>query len=191
MTDSEYRRMLQASPLKAQRALFDEYFCYVFSIVYGKLKGCAAREDIDECVSDVFSDIFLGYDRNSVFDGDLKGYIGTVASRKAVNLFHKLTRERTRFVPAEESELQRIPDRTDVQEAAEASETRRILLNKIHDLGEPDSVIILRKYYSGMTSAQIAAEVSLSPEAVRVRCGRALKKLKKLLSEEGYTLKES
>lgn len=190
MTDSEYRRLLQASPLKAQRALFDEYFCYVYAIVHGKLKGCAARENIDECVSDVFSDVFLCYDKNSGFDGDLKGYIGTVASRKAVNLFHKLAREKTRFVPAEASELQRIPDRMDVQEAAEASELKRILLTKIGELGEPDSVIILRKYYAGMTSAQIAAEVSLSPEAVRMRCGRALKKLKKLLSEEGYTLKE-
>lgn len=191
MTDSEYRLMMQKSLVKAQRALFDEYFNYVFAVVYNRLKDCASREDIDECVSDVFSDIFLSYDRNSGFDGDLKGFISTIANRKAVNLFHRLVSEKSRLLPAEEDELNRIPDKTDVQEAAEASEMKRILLRKIGELGEPDSVIILRKYYSNMTSKEIAAEVALSPEAVRVRCGRALKKLKKLLSEEGFTLKES
>lgn len=191
MTDSEYRLLMQKSEVKAQRALFDEYFCYVYAIVHRRLKGCASREDVDECVSDVFSDVFFSYDRNSGFNGDLKGLIGTVANRKAVTAFHRLMAEQSRRVSADEQELHRIPDRTDVQEAAERSELKRVLLNKIGELGEPDSVIILRKYYSNMTSRQIAAEVSLSPEAVRVRCGRALKKLRKLLSEEGFELKES
>ena len=190
MTDSEYRVLMKESPDKGQRALFDEYFSYVFSIVYGKLKTCAAREDIDECVSDVFSDVFLCYDEDSGYDGDLKGFISTVASRKAVNMFHRLSSQKARFAQADDEELSRIPDNTDVQDSAEGAELKTILLEKIEELGEPDSGIILRKYYHNMTSKEIAAEVSLTPEAVRVRCGRALKKLRKKLSDEGYTLKE-
>lgn len=190
MTDSEYSRLMKKSPAKAQRALFDEYFSYVFTIVYNKLKGCAAREDIDECVSDVFSDVFISYDNKIGLDGDLKGFIGTVAKRKAVNMFHRLSSENDRFIPTDEDELNKIADRTNIQETAENSELKRILLKKIGELGEPDSVIIMGKYYSNMTSKEIGAKVSMSPEAVRVRCGRALKKLKKMLSDEGYTLKE-
>ena len=190
MTDSEYRLMTKKSLVKAQRALFDEYFSYVFTIVHGRLKGCANREDIDECVSDIFSDIFIYYDQASDFDGDLKGFISTVANRKAVNLFHKLCTEKSRYISTEGDEFNQIPDRTNVQETVEKSEMKRILLKKIEELGEPDSVIILRKYYSNMTSKEIAAEVALSPEAVRMRCGRALKKLRKLLSKEGFTLRE-
>lgn len=190
MTDSEYSRLMKKSPAKSQRALFDEYFNYVFTIVYNKLKGCAAREDIDECVSDVFSDVFISYDNKIGLDGDLKGFIGTVAKRKAVNMFRRLSSENDRLIPTDEDELNKIADRTDIQETAENSELKRILLKKIGELGEPDSVIIMRKYYSNMTSKEIGAEVSMSPEAVRVRCGRALKKLKKMLSDEGYTLKE-
>lgn len=191
MTDAEYRLLMHKSVEKAQRALFDEYFCYVYAIVSRRLKGCASREDIDECVSDVFSDVFFSYDRNSGFNGDLKGLVGTVAYRRAVTMFHRLMSEQSRRAETDEHELHQIPDRADVREAAERSEMKQVLLNKIGELGEPDSVIILRKYYSNMTSKEIAAEVSLSPEAVRVRCARALKKLRKLLSEEGFTLKES
>lgn len=190
MTDREYRTLMKKSPDKGQRALFDEYFSYVFSIVYGRLKNCAAREDIDECISDVFSDVFLSYDAGSRFDGELKGFISTVANRKAVNMYRRLSSEKARFTPADDKELSRIPDGTDVQNTAEGSELKAMLLKKIGELGEPDSGIILRKYYHNMTSKEIAAEVSLTPEAVRVRCGRALKKLKKMLSDEGYMLKE-
>lgn len=190
MTDSEYGRLMKQSPAKAQRALFDEYFSYVFTIVYNKLKICAAREDIDECVSDVFSDVFISYDNKIGLDGDLKGFIGIVAKRKAVNMFHRLSSEKDRSIPTDDDELNKIADKTDIQETAENSEIKRILLKKIGELGEPDSVIIMGKYYENMTSKEIGAKISMSPEAVRVRCGRALKKLKKMLSDEGYTLKE-
>lgn len=190
MTDSEYRVLMKESPDKGQRALFDEYFSYVFSIVYSRLKDCATIEDIDECVSDIFSDVFLSYDPCSGYDGDLKGFISTVANRKSVNMYRRLSSEKARFAPADDEELSRIPDNTDIQDTAEGSELKAILLKKIDELGEPDSGIILRKYFGNMTSKEIAAEVSLTPEAVRVRCGRALKKLRKKLSDEGYTLKE-
>ena len=56
-------------------------------------------------------------------------------------------------------------------------------MKKIEELGYPDSVIIIQKYYYNRTSRQIAAALSMKPSAVRMRCGRALKKLKKILSE--------
>ena len=58
----------------------------------------------------------------------------------------------------------------------------------IDSLGEPDSVIIMQKYYFGRSSKEISEIVSLSPAAVRVRCGRAVKRLRKTAEQSGLKL---
>ena len=70
MTDNEYRKMYDKDPRKAQTALFDEYLGYVYAIVYNKLRSCGSSEDIEECVGDVFSAVFISYDRRGSFDGE-------------------------------------------------------------------------------------------------------------------------
>ena len=183
MTDAEYHQM----PLpEAQRALFEEYFSYVYAIVRQKLKNDSSEEDIEECVSDVFADVFLYCDKKTEFNGDLKGMISTIASRKAVSYFHESVKKRNRYIPAEEETFSQIPDEIDIQETIEHAELKHMLRNQINALGEPDASIILHKYYDGMSSVEIAKKVSLSPEAVRMRCSRALKKLKVLLNKEGF-----
>ena len=52
-------------------------------------------------------------------------------------------------------------------------------LEKIKELGEPDATIVVQKYYFGRKMAEIAEMTGLKPHAAQVRCGRALKKLRK------------
>ncbi|MCR5601045.1 MAG: sigma-70 family RNA polymerase sigma factor [Ruminococcus sp.] len=188
MTDNEYRNMYNKDPRTAQTALFDEYLSYVYAIVYNKLRSCGSREDIEECVGDVFSAVFINYDRNGKFDGDLKGFIGTIASRKAIQMYRNLTRNSgTVYI---EDETNEIADTERVEENAERSDMRSTLLRAIKSLGDPDSTIILQKYYYNMNSSEIADKHSMSPASVRMRCSRAIKKLKEFLAAEGYDMKE-
>ena len=188
MTDSEYRSMMQRSAREAQNALFGEYFNYVYVIVYSKLRAVASREDIDECVSDAFADVFFHCGSERTREGDLKGIIGTIASRRAIDRFHSISAKAGRNVPLDEAA--ELADSTDLAENAEKAELAAGLLAAVKSLGEPDSTIIIQKYYGNMSSKEIAETVSMSPAAVRVRCGRALKRLKKLLSGDNNILKE-
>lgn len=188
MTDSEYRSMMQRSAREAQNALFGEYFNYVYAIVYSKLRAVASREDIDECVSDAFADVFFHCGSERTREGDLKGIIGTIASRRAIDRFHSISAKAGRNVPLDEAA--ELADSTDLAENAEKAELAAGLLAAVKSLGEPDSTIIIQKYYGNMSSKEIAETVSMSPAAVRVRCGRALKRLKKLLSGDNNILKE-
>ena len=188
MTDNEYKNLYAKDPCKAQTALFDEYLSYVYAIVYNKLRSCGSREDMEECVGDVFSAVFISYDRNGCFDGDMKGFIGTIASRTAIQMYRKLVRRSdTVYI---EDETTEIADSQRVENITERSDMRSTLLRLIKSLGEPDSDIIIQKYYYNMNSKEIANKNSMSPEAVRMRCSRALKKLKELLTREGYDMKE-
>ena len=188
MTDNEYRKMYDNNPRNAQTALFDEYLSYVYAIVYNKLRSCGSREDIEECVGDVFSTIFISYDCNGSFNGDLKGLIGTIAKRTAIQMYRKLVRHSdTIYIENEEAE---IADTECIEENAERSVMKNTLLKLIKSLGKPDSDIIIQKYYYNMNSKEIAERHSMSPESVRMRCSRALKKLKVLLADKGYDMKE-
>ena len=48
MTDNELQHLLKAEPEKGQRAFYDKYFNYVYTIVFAKLKTIASIEDVDE-----------------------------------------------------------------------------------------------------------------------------------------------
>lgn len=188
MTDNEYRKMYDKDPRKAQTALFDEYLGYVYAIVYNKLRSCGSREDIEECVGDVFSSVFISYDSSGRFDGDLKGLIGTIAKRSAIQKYRNLVRHSdTVYI---ENEADEIADTQCIEENAERSVMKNTLLKLINSLGQPDSDIIIQKYYYNMNSNEIADKLSMQPTSVRMRCSRALKKLKKLLADEGYDMKE-
>ena len=58
MTDQEFRKHMERSPEEGMRAVFDEYCNYVYVIATAKLKSCGTKEDIEECVSDVFTEVF-------------------------------------------------------------------------------------------------------------------------------------
>lgn len=191
MTDKDYRSIFKKSPREAQTTLFDEYFSYVYTIVFNKLRSCAAKEDIEECVSDVFADVFGYFDNDSGQNGNLKGFISTIAVRKAINMFHSLTAKSGRTVSLEDGGADCISDGTDLTASAEKAEIRGTLLRLVDELGEPDSTIIIQKYYYGMNSKEIAETVSLEPAAVRVRCSRAIRQLKDKLAELDITLKEA
>ncbi len=188
MTGKEYSRLYAKSPDKAYDALFENYCDYVYTIVYNKLRRVAAREDIEECVSDIFADVFFGYDRSGEKSGDMKGYIGTVAKRRAINAYHSLTARAGHISDETDDELAFIRSETDIEMDSDQKETRDILMNKINELGEPDSTIILQKYYFDRSSGEIAELLSMKASTVRMRAARALEKLKKSLAAAGITL---
>lgn len=187
MKHSEYQELLKKDKDKAQKALFGEYLNYVYTIVFNRLRSCGSREDTDECVSDVFTDIFASYEYRPYPDSDLKGFVGTVALRKSAAYYHRLCKK-AGTVSLDDGNTGEVPSGEDISEAAETKERRRRLLSLIDSLGEPDSTIIIQKYYYGRSSREISEEVSLSPAMVRVRSSRALKKLRKMLSDNDISV---
>jgi len=188
MTQKEYRKAAALSEENAQRSLFDEYFNYVYTIVFSRLRSCASREDIEECVGDVFADVYMQFDERKAFNGDPTGFVGTVARRKAADMYNKLTKKRQGMVSIDDEEAAEIEAPDDTEDTVEKKELRSSLIKCVEQLGEPDSTIILQKYFFMRSSAEISKLVSMTPEAVRVRCSRALKKLRETLTAMNISL---
>lgn len=185
MTDSQFRESLKKSPHTAHRAVFDEYYNYVYTIVFNKLRSTASREDVDECISDVFSDVFLSYDEDSSHNGDIKGFISAVAVRRSVDMFRRLTSRNKGVFPLDDELSRHYPSEENVEEDSDKRETAHAVLDAVKALGEPDSTIIIQKYYYNRSSEEVAEMVDMKPAAVRKRLSRAVKKLRDTLTAIG------
>lgn len=184
MTDREIHLMIVNSRKDGFKALFQQYQSYVYTIVWSRLRTVGTAEDAEECISDIFAQIFLHYD--DIEEGSLQAYIGTVARNKAVDYFRKLKNEIS-FYSENEEELSKLDSDVNVENDIEQLEINKILYDKINLLGKPDSTIIIMKYFYGRKSKDIAKQVNMSPVTVRVRLNRALKKLRRLLTDEGIS----
>ena len=186
MTGCEYSALLDQNSGKAHEILFNEYYNYVRAVVFNRLRSIAGNEDIEECISDVFADVFFYFSKPT--DNDLKGYIGTVAKRISIDWYKKLMRSSGRNVSIDDDDFTELSSGEDIVSDSEHSELRRILMNCIKTLGEPDSSIIIQKFYYNMDSVRIGKTLDMKPSAVRMRCKRAAEKLRMLL--ESYGIKE-
>ena len=164
-----------------------EYGRYVYAIVFNKLRNCGTEEDIEECVSDIFADLFIKFEYDENYSGNIKAYIGTVAKNTAIDYFRRLSVKNSRTVYADEDDMQELVSDFSVDNTIDDNELRRVLLNSIDALGEPDSTILIQKFYYNRNSTEIAKAISMTPAAVRTRCTRAMTKLRTMLTEVGIT----
>lgn len=185
MTNSELKSLLKRSPHEAHSALLSDYGSYVYAIVYNKLRSCGTAEDVEECVSDVFADLFLAIDKGEI--NNIKAFLGTVAKRIAIDRFRSLSGRTSKTVYVDEDNMQELASDFNVEQMSDQSELRRILLDQIEALGEPDSTILIQKFYYNKTSAEIAETVAMNASSVRSRCTRAMQRLKTTLSAVGIT----
>lgn len=185
MTEQEVRCLLREQPEKGERALFDLYYHYVYTIVYHKLCNVGSREDIEECVIDCFVEAFTHI--NPDYDGSIKAYIGTIAKHKAINAGKQLQSRAKKQIFLEEENLNQISSDENIQDRTEQAEQSGILMQCIAELGEPDATIMIQKFFYNHTATEIARIVKLNPVTVRVRCSRALKRLKIMLIAKNFT----
>lgn len=188
MTGKQLAEMMRYSVPECHRALVREYGRYVYAVVYNKLRSCGTKEDIEECVSDVFADLFMKCEFDMSSDNDIKALVATIASRKAVDRFRSLSFRASHIADADEDDINVIASGFSVDEHVDRSELRRVLLDKIDELGEPDSTILIQKFYYYRNSKEIARSVSMTDVAVRARCSRAMSKLRAKLVEIGMTI---
>lgn len=183
MTESELRTLMQHQPDQGRQALFETYYHYVYAIAFRRINGIGTHEDVEECVIDVFLEIFARFD--TIGSGSLKSYIGTVTRNMASNVCRYLLAKSRKTEPLDEEAAVELPSAEDVAASAEQAELQHRLLQSIDALGEPDSVILIQKFYYGRSAGEIARIIGKSPAFVRNRCSRALKRLRTAFSDYG------
>ena len=183
LTDDELIAEIKNDPSSGMRKLIDAYSPVVFGAVNSRLCGVCSYDEIEACVSLVFTDFYFNIRKYDSRRCGLRTYLSALARNKAIEEYRRAARRILR-VRQEDDILLELPDSFDMESDAERRISEKRLLRAVDSLGNPDSRIIIRRYFYAQTSAQIAHEMGMSDAAVRKRISRSLTRLRKILEDE-------
>ena len=180
MNDKKLLKLLNSNPNAGMNLLISEYSGLIFAIVKSKLSGVCDSSEIEDCVTDVFLNFQSGL-KTYEAKASLKNYLAVIA-RNTAGMY---LRNRLQTVSIDdENFLINIPEENDFTEEYAEKQLLESIHEYIRQMGPPDSVIIIRKYYFGQSSKQIAKDLKLSVTNVDVRAHRAMEKLRKKFGGE-------
>jgi RNA polymerase sigma-70 factor (ECF subfamily) len=166
--------LLRRDPERALDQMLRAYTGLVYHAAAAVL-GRNSHEEIEECVSDAFLVVYKSRERLDFSQGSLKAYLCTTARNLAINRLKKRSN----------SPEVALDDFAQSREVTESAVIRNLeveqLIQAIVSLGEPDSRIILYRYYFDLPSKEIARLLQLRQNTVDQRVRRALAKLNKLM----------
>lgn len=183
MSDNEILELLESSPKKAYSQIIEQYGNLVYAISANKLNQCANSEDIEDCTSDIFVEVFRNLNSFSLSRGSLKSYISIIAKRSAIDAYRRLSYRQSVTDSTDISET----DLTDTGENVEETVMNKINRQNVRDavmsLKEPERSIIIHQYYYNHTIREIAHILSMTVGAVQQRSLRARKCIEKILEK--------
>lgn len=180
MEDTKLIRLLHKDPNAGMEQLMNQYTGLVYTVVKAKLNDhYYVSSDIEDCVADVFSKFYIELFKYDPKISSIKSYLCVIARNHAINIAKKRTLIRNISLDDETSPLP-IAEDFIIESDLEENELKCAVIQAIKDLGDPDTSIILRKFYYGQSSKEIAQALDLTVSNVDIRTHRALNKLRKI-----------
>ena len=159
--------------------LIRQYEPWLSAVIYNASGGKLGAHDTEEIAADSF--IALWMNREKIIPDKCKAYLCRVAKNKAISLLRKQNRYSSGPLTEEEAaELIYISDSTEWEEAAAA------LKKALDQLEETDREILVRRFYYYQPIKDISEKTGLNESTVKSRLYRGLKKLRKILEEDGF-----
>jgi len=178
--EQELYALLIRQPEKGLEKIMDRYMAFVYTVVYGKLSGTGTRQDIEECVSDIFYEFYRTRHTIDPEKGSVKAWLAVLSKRMAIDAWRR-QRRAAGDLSLDDAGYAWIASEADPEKELADRETGELLMRQIRSLGEPDSQIILRKYYLGQSAKIIAGALKLKENTVNKKASRSLEKLKQTL----------
>jgi len=179
ISDIELLKLLHNKPEVGLKMMSDNYMALIYTIIFNKLSGMYSKEDIEECVSDVFFEVFKYKNRIDLQKGSIKAFLAIIAKRKAIDMYRKNKNNNHISIDDVSQDVYTIVD--DVADSILLKESNLLLIDAIKSLGEPDSEIIIRKYYLYQSSKDISKNIGLKVNTIDKKVSRCMQKLKKVL----------
>ena len=184
MEDEKLIHLIELNPDKGIHKAMKLYGKAVNTICRSVLQGC---EDglVDEAVSDTFFKLWKNCQKFSAEEGySLKSWLYSIARNTAIDI-----RRKNGYPPYSlDDEMQPDIDAgISVEQDVQKKEMGRILREVIGQLGEPDSLVFLYKYFLMMKNKDIAKQLGITEKKTENILYRGKAKLKEMLMERGIT----
>jgi RNA polymerase sigma-70 factor (ECF subfamily) len=186
--DAQIRNQLLDKDEKALEFLIEKYHKLLWLIVQNTLRGIGSAEDVEECISDVFSRFWRKPEAFDPNRGTMKTYLCVMAKSMAINQYKKLAKQYGIEVGQNAGETSESAATEDTLTHICREESAAELFDAISELTKPDSEILFRRYYLGEKTSAIALQLGLQTKEVENRLYRGKNKLKSILQNRGLTI---
>lgn len=188
VSDEDLLQMLLTQPERGCEQLLRQYTGLVLSICRNKLGGCCTDEDIEELASDILFAFWQRRDQISLQKGSIRALLSVMTVRRCIDRYRSAeNRAQKQTQPLDSVALTAADPTPDPERQTVSQEQREALYAAVRALGEPDTEIVVRKYFYGETAANIARRLSMRTGAVEMRLSRARQKLRAMLEGgDGY-----
>ncbi len=148
------------------------------TIIRNIANGQLTHEDIEEVVTDVFVTLWRNADK---LETDmLKPYIICITKSRAKDRLRKL---KNNIIGSGD-----VPAQANVFDECENSDLYKALQEEVCNIPEPDREILVRYYYYYQSVGKISEVMNINAGTVRSKLHRTRQKLKKALTDRGYSL---
>ena len=184
MTDKEILDNLYQDAVSGIALLVNTYADIVYKVVYEVLSDAGTQEDIEDCVCDTFTAFYNNMDDVDLSRGSIKGFLGVIARRRAINLFFTLNPDDERsFDEYTVEEMSNVLEKEEVLKSAGLSDiiTKMCLKEiapempeKFTESAEEVEEAEIEEEFAGATHSQPIVKVTKKKSS---RFGRVLKTL--------------
>lgn len=167
---------IKAGDEQAMQKIICRYSRLLWSIVGAALSQVGTTEDMEECVADVFIDLWEHPQKYDESRGSLKAWLSVIARNKAIDRYRQKTKIQT--IPLEETVLAQMGVEPEM-------ENREELQEALAELTEEEKEILLRRYVYQQKPKEMAVALGLSVKQIENRLYRIKAKMRKQMEQEG------
>ena len=167
---------IKAGDEQAMQKIICRYSRLLWSIVGAVLSQVGTTEDMEECVADVFIDLWEHPQKYDESRGSLKAWLSVIARNKAIDRYRQKTKIQT--IPLEETVLAQMG-------VGPEMENREGLQEALAELTEEEREILLRRYVYQQKPKEMAVALGLSVKQIENRLYRIKAKMRKQMEQEG------
>ena len=178
--DREIIEKLKNGDGQAISDIMARYERLLWKIVSAVLGKSGSVEDVEECVADVFIELWKDPDRFDPEKGSLKTWLSMRARSLAIDRYRKVTR-----IDHDPLDYAAEIEGMDLEAEVIHSEELRVLNDALDTLSDPDREIIERRYLDEQTPKEISLATGIDVKKVRNILFRAKQKLTESTIEKG------
>lgn len=183
LNDERLVQLLKYKPSKGLSTAIDIYGGLVKTIVI-RIIGYENQSDVEECVSDVFVELWKSIDNYNKDKGILKNYIISIARNVSINTYRRKVVKHD-VLPLEENDMEMD---FDLDNEVSKSINKSIINETLNNLRQPDKDIFIRRYYLFESIKEISQSLNISTKMVENKLYRGKDKLKTALISKGIII---
>ena len=184
MKGLEYSQSALVEGIKAKDGsiysyMIEKYTKSIYCLAYRILSPSMGKEDIEECVADVFFDAWVKIDQFDEKKGNFRTWLLILTKYKA--LTYKRKKPLINSITIEEAKAQ---DSCNIEEKVLLRQDQEKVVEIINSFNPIDKELFFRRYFFGETINDLAKVFNLSRSAIDNRLLRGRKIIKEALNYE-------